>query len=381
MKNILQTYFVLFVTVCLVIIYMYYSLSATEEELKKNMQGIFIEQSKGFTNNIDDLIHKELGGKNLYETLQKDKNLRDKLESSLYIIANNSFKYVYILYKDKYGDYRYLLDGSHNERGEFNQIFTTTNEKWDKVYKQQKSDIIEQKVVDTLWVTYLQPIVTNKKTDAIIVIDFSLVLKKELSIATQNIKSVFVYLLIAIGFLLLILIYQLAIYSKTKMDSYTDALTQTYNRLYLRKFIEKENLEKYQIIMIDIDYFKDVNDQYGHAVGDFILSKIASTINKEIRSDDVLVRYGGEEFILFTKKKSKVTKVIDIAQRIRKSIEQSCFVYDNHKIYITVSIGVTLDIKEHKTIHQAIKYADEMLYIAKETGRNKVIYDITQKSE
>ena len=125
--------------------------------------------------------------------------------------------------------------------------------------------------------------------------------------------------------------------------------------------------------MLDIDHFKKVNDTYGHRIGDYILRDVAAIIKEEIRSSDVLVRYGGEEFLIFIKNDKDPKLARSIAQRIRKRIEKTTFRYDDVEIHLTVSMGITLLPKHFKNISEAIKNADEMLYIAKKEGRNRVI--------
>jgi len=184
------------------------------------------------------------------------------------------------------------------------------------------------------------------------------------------------YIFISIGFLLLILLYQTILNLKTKKESITDPLTEIYNRQFLRDFIKKVDIQKYQIMMLDIDYFKKVNDVFGHDTGDYILSSVASVLKKEIRSSDILVRFGGEEFLLFLKRDSKDKEIaINIAQRIRHNIESSVFNFNGNSVNVTISIGLSINPERFKTINEAIKHADNMLYIAKKEGRNRVIYN------
>jgi diguanylate cyclase (GGDEF)-like protein len=132
--------------------------------------------------------------------------------------------------------------------------------------------------------------------------------------------------------------------------------------------------------MLDIDHFKGVNDTYGHKVGDNILSDVASIIKKVIRSDDIFIRFGGEEFLLFIRRKNtKEMLATQIAERIRYKIEEKIFTYDTVSLKITISIGITCSPQHFKTISEAIKHADELLYIAKREGRNRVVSDMNAK--
>ena len=147
-------------------------------------------------------------------------------------------------------------------------------------------------------------------------------------------------------------------------DNYHDGLTGVYNRRYfdlmLPKFIKKaaEYNIKFSVLMLDIDRFKKFNDTYGHDVGDKVLKTVASTIKEHIRSNqDVLFRYGGEEFVIITM--DDLTGAITLAKKIN-SLE-----FKGSPEKITVSIGIS-SYKQG----DVVKAADDNLYRAKEAGRN-----------
>lgn len=125
------------------------------------------------------------------------------------------------------------------------------------------------------------------------------------------------------------------------------------------------------VAMIDIDHFKDINDQYGHAVGDRVLKKIAGELDRSRRRGDLLARWGGEEFILLLPETDE-TEALKVAERFRQNIEQLVFNDRGRVIRCTISIGVASRHSEHITLDQAIARADEELYQAKILGRNQV---------
>jgi len=160
-----------------------------------------------------------------------------------------------------------------------------------------------------------------------------------------------------------------------------DSLTKVFNRrYYLERF--KEELQrsrkfkyKFSCLMIDIDYFKDYNDRYGHIVGDAILRELAKTIQQNIRQVDLMGRYGGEEFSLILSQTDKET-VRFAAERIRRAIEDKRIRAYDEELKITVSIGISTFPFDGKDIKTLIDKADAALYRAKETGRNRVcIYE------
>jgi diguanylate cyclase (GGDEF)-like protein len=153
-----------------------------------------------------------------------------------------------------------------------------------------------------------------------------------------------------------------------------DNLTGLYNRHHLddeggRKFAralrQGHNLS---IIMADIDHFKTINDNYGHIVGDKILKSIADVLNSNKRVEDFTARYGGEEFVLLLEDSSAEDAKIK-AESLRKIIESM----NPEGIAITASFGVVTFNKRHKDLDDMLKDADEALYVAKESGRNRVV--------
>lgn len=153
----------------------------------------------------------------------------------------------------------------------------------------------------------------------------------------------------------------------------TDALTGLYNRykfseLFLfehRVMLQRNN--KMSLLMLDIDFFKRVNDTYGHDVGDKILVEVSNTILQTLRNVDIVGRWGGEEFVMLIPT-VELTMAVVIANNIRIAIEKKNIDTANS---VTVSIGVT-EIKEKDTLQRALKRADNALYEAKESGRNCV---------
>jgi len=156
--------------------------------------------------------------------------------------------------------------------------------------------------------------------------------------------------------------------------STVDELTQLYNRRafndYLSKFIEHSKLynKPLSVAMIDIDYFKKINDSYGHHVGDKVLIELSSILSKNIRkNNDILSRWGGEEFIILMPN-IYVKEASDFAERLRKTIEDTKFAND---IYLTVSIGVS-ELKDTDALDDLIRRVDDAQYKAKSNGRNNV---------
>jgi len=378
LKHIKQLYTFIFISIVLAIAYLFFSTAQIQKTLNKNVENIFIQGAKSFAENINEEITTHIKN-DPYKELKKNPQMQKRMEHALSIIVNETYKYIFVLYKDKNGNYRYLLDGS-KDKARFNQRLSVDKELWDKVYTTKTPLVINQKKLDNLWITYLKPVVMNHKTVAIIALDFSAELPQDIYHAIKPLNKIFLYIFISIGLLIFILIYQSVANIKIKKDSITDPLTQAYNRNYLRDLLKNINIAKYQIMMLDIDHFKQVNDNYGHKTGDHILANTARIIQNEIREDDMLIRFGGEEFLIFIKKSLPLPSLAyDIGERIRKKIEMTHFNYEDKELQITLSIGVACQPEHFKTVSLAIKHADEMLYIAKREGRNQVISHATHQ--
>jgi len=157
----------------------------------------------------------------------------------------------------------------------------------------------------------------------------------------------------------------------------TDTLTGVFSRRY---FLERLNEEmerskrfnfSFSFIMIDVDYFKDYNDRFGHLVGDTVLKSVSKIIKDNIRQIDFLGRYGGEEFsIILTE--TKKNEAAFVAQRIIEAVAAKRIMAYDEELKITISAGVSSFPADANTPEQAIEKADQALYRAKETGRNRV---------
>jgi diguanylate cyclase (GGDEF)-like protein len=166
--------------------------------------------------------------------------------------------------------------------------------------------------------------------------------------------------------------------------SMVDELTGLYNRRYFYMQIEpalarsKRNRQPLCLLILDLDYFKAINDSYGHGFGDIVLKDVAKSLREEIRESDVLARFGGEEFVvIFTDINRKKSKMF--AERIRERIASLGWKVQGQEVKITISIGVYCLVEEaleqnNFDIDVLLGYADQALYAAKAGGRNRVVF-------
>ena len=162
-----------------------------------------------------------------------------------------------------------------------------------------------------------------------------------------------------------------------KKEIKIDFLTSTLSKRGLEEEMHKaeEGYKRYgtnfSICFFDIDYFKIINDTYGHDAGDVILKSIGELFKKYAREVDIVGRYGGEEFVVVLPNVT-LRGALKFANKIRTLVKSNRFIYKNERIYVSISGGVT-ERKEYKSLEEAINGADEMLYKAKNSGRNKIM--------
>lgn len=164
-----------------------------------------------------------------------------------------------------------------------------------------------------------------------------------------------------------------------KLLASIDPMTKLYNRRYFNEMaknilqIDKRHEDELSLVMLDIDKFKKVNDAYGHAVGDEVIISVADTLRKHQRKSDVICRYGGEEFVILLPLTS-LNDAVFVAEKMRKYIKSNIVSIGNvESLKVTVSMGVSqVDVKNELNIEAALSRADQALYDAKHSGRDRV---------
>ena len=175
---------------------------------------------------------------------------------------------------------------------------------------------------------------------------------------------------------------------RIKEISYQDALTKTYNRRYFDLRIQDEierSLRQGEVLscmFVDIDLFKQVNDSYGHHIGDIVLSRVASIIKEQVRACDIAARYGGEEFVVALPS-TNIELAAEIAERLRGAVSREAYTFYDKELQVTISLGVaslnpvaTSPARVEDTesvLRDLLEKADQALYRAKENGRNQVV--------
>lgn len=157
-----------------------------------------------------------------------------------------------------------------------------------------------------------------------------------------------------------------------------DGLTQIHNARYLNEFLEREVIRSQRhgrplaLLALDIDRFKSLNDSLGHLCGDFVLRELANVIRKAVRQEDLFARCGGEEFVLVLVE-TTLEGALLVAERTREAVASHRFLFESTPVSLTISIGVASTTGDATVTPTTLrKAADEKLYEAKRTGRNRV---------
>ena len=167
-------------------------------------------------------------------------------------------------------------------------------------------------------------------------------------------------------------------YTEKEFMSVLDGLTGLYNRRQFEIGIEQEynrtrrHPSDFSLAILDIDFFKKVNDTYGHQYGDYVIRTVSDLMKQSFRKTDLLYRYGGEELIMIMPETNIEGALIPV-QRLRRMVEEYDFEYNGVKAKVTVSMGLTMNYSSFNSVAEILKSADDALYRAKEGGRNRVV--------
>ncbi|WP_457624312.1 putative bifunctional diguanylate cyclase/phosphodiesterase [Persephonella sp.] len=364
----------------LIYAYMYSLIPVMEEKLERR---IINTSTVNVIEAINRVLKKNMPERDFLVTLLYNPDYRQKLKDQLSVFLSDKLKFIFIIYKDEKGRYRYLLDAG-SEENVLNLLFIPLHEErqiLEKVYSLKKPLFEVHKEIDTIGITYYLPIMQDKRVEAVLVADFSFEALKEIKSIISVIQNA---ILVSIGVILLLLVIAIYYFYRNvilKQRAYIDSLTGVYNRNYLEDIRDVIDLNKYVALMLDIDYFKQINDTYGHQVGDEILKGVARLLKKNLRDEDIIIRYGGEEFLILLKKSRNDRDnkwSLDVAEKLLDLIRN----YRYRDISITASIGVNVDTHKARGLLDAIKKADITLYKAKRAGRNRIeIYEEARSKE
>lgn len=314
--------------------------------INDNLQLISDENHSYFEGVISDITSQKIAYDKLYKFIDTQDNIVILTNGKNIEFANKKF-FNFLGFKniEEYKiNHKCISDLFIEDEKFFNLSFVNENENWVNIIQtlSHRKRVVAIKGIDGI--TYAFSVTINKFEDAIYIVSFTDI--SETMLANLELEQ------------------------KVLRDKLTNAYNREFFENNYKRLIETfENDEMYfGLGMIDIDNFKKINDTFGHDIGDKILVTLVSNIEKSSRNDDILIRWGGEEFIMILKVSSENGLKIAL-ENLRKIIENSKI--DNLP-KITCSFGGTL-YEKNEPINNTIKRADEALYMAKAAGRNKVI--------
>ncbi|SFV52504.1 diguanylate cyclase (GGDEF domain) [hydrothermal vent metagenome] len=311
--------------------------------------------------------------KHFLQDVKQNQDLRDKFEDMLRLIRISTIQNLFVITRNDNSNYYFLLDSDKNSQTRANILepFNPLGDLWDKSYALKQPEVYHHNKNTDLWITIAYPIVENNRTVAIIGADISHDLDLNMQTQLHNFSTFFIWIML-LALLWFVFSYLLTLYFRKKYyEGYIDPLTKIYNRKYLYDILLKKLSRRYQLFMVDIDLFKTVNDTYGHDAGDAILKEVAKRLNSLVRDEDSIIRFGGEEFLIYTTKLNQ-KQSIQFAERLRKNVKKDPIIYKDIKCFITVSIGIYPDARNDMPFDDMFKKADEALYMAKLSGRDCV---------
>ena len=191
---------------------------------------------------------------------------------------------------------------------------------------------------------------------------------------TESLFETVMILLLA----LLVILGTRKILSRIEHIAMYDPLTDLFNRRFLMEYlthkVQKPSKSKrnFSIIICDIDHFKKINDQYGHECGDAVLCQVAEILKEVTRPQDLVSRWGGEEFLIFLPDMSSGSAAT-AAERLRIAVNNHRFTYEEHEMHVTMSFGVSDHFYGDSDSSRCLSQADQNLYAAKRSGRNRVV--------
>ena len=320
--------FLLLFLLTMFFIYIYGDIKKAKKDIFERIEKNQINQISYVLRNIerDILESSEIKTSKDLLSIFKNENTREDYEHIISLMLTSNVKYAYILYKDEKDRFRFLLDASKTDKANFYQKFDVSNSKYITIYRTKKPQVIKQHDIENLYLTYLYPIVSNNKVVGLFNIDITTNIQKIILDSIKPLETFFVVLIIFVLLLMIMTIMQLFHYFVTRKKIFTDPLTQTFNRNYFQEISPMLNLQHYSIAMLDLDKFKVINDTYGHKTGDYVLSQAAKTFKDLIRSSDILIRYGGEEFLLLIYNRFQDESPLDMCERIKNGISKKLYI-------------------------------------------------------
>jgi diguanylate cyclase (GGDEF)-like protein len=239
--------------------------------------------------------------------------------------------------------------------------------------KQQCGNCEHIKLMESLNPTLIVPLIQKNHLNGMLVLQERIAIEDDASYSEYEINQI-----MSIASLASVAINNAALLEMSSTDMMTHLKLKYYFFNLLTEAIDAAflNNQHIAVIMFDIDFFKKFNDTYGHECGDFVLKSVADLIRKNLRDSDIASRYGGEEFTALLIDAGKEEAMV-VAERIRSTINEHDFVYNDQHLHVTISGGVSVFDAQTNLVsspNEFVNQADQGLYMSKNNGRNRVTY-------
>ena len=364
-------FFIFFVLAFLVYIYLYINYPRYQESI----QNIFLKQSVQDIDSYSDNIIKKMltADSNFLNENIFNENLRKKNERLLELLKHENISYIFVVFLKK-GKLYYLMDASEREKAVPLEPFIPENmELFNEIQADKTKKIFIQKKIQSLGFTFIKPIIQDNKVVAFLLLDYTQKGLETLFYSLNRILKVGLFVMSGIMILLTFwaVIIGVRLYRKYKM--YCIPKTKAYLRSFLADHYERINFLDYYIALIDIDSFRRISDLYGKEGGDLAIKRVLWKISFFLTKEDILIRYGGEEFLLLVCKRNTTSDEFkQKMEEIRSSIESLSIPLNGATEHVTVSIGTLIQSNNASSLQNAIHNADTALYFAKYNGCNRV---------
>ena len=306
---------------------------------------------------------------NIESALTKNPELRKELNKVLQTFLTQQYQYIYLLKKDNKEHFRFLLDGSKDPE-EFKAIFFPKSKLFNEVCKNHKVQIIKQQDgVEKVWLSLVYPIVDNNNTEALLVLELS----KSYGEYLENINSPLMYIVnmmqIFLFGSLLLLLFIVYKYNKFRQSILVDSLTSTNTKLYLEEFFNRNQVDKFNAILLDIDEFKQINTRYGYKSGDKVLKEFVQTMCEVVFpvKGKVIRISGAEFFIVIPKGQVEIAK---LAKELFERLKEKEYFINNEITKLKVSMSAIEIPKETSSLKGILRLLDEKLLEIKSKGKN-----------
>ncbi len=375
-KKLLYLLFALLFSFLIVFIYGIVLIYTVDEKIKKETEVLITEEVSNIFSNLEHQMLEISKGENVSTFFTKNEPWRWFFTKKFELVLTNYIRHVYMIAPLGNGKFRVVID---TESKHYDRIIEM--EELNEILISKKSKIIHKEKGEA-WITLAKPIIQDGEVTAILMADFSVKKFQKIKEMISGIRWIIIIAIFVIAVFLFFLVHQYVYNMILKKKIYIDELTGYYNTTYVNEILRYSGIRDYSLLMIDIDNFRLINETFGRKVGDKVIKAVAGQIKRLVKADtDILIRYGGEEFIVLVKlEKEDDNTGLMVAKRIFSSIKGKPINIDKkYNIGITVSISVVPNISNFRSIEEAIRIADRMLYEAKTKGKNRVeIY--TEKS-